>query len=56
MERSTHVRLVDAGWSYRTNADRGWIIYRDPATRLWYSQAEAIRILEAAAILLAESM
>jgi CheY-like chemotaxis protein len=40
--------LLDAGWSYRTNADRGWIIYRDPATRLWHTRDEAIRILETA--------
>ena len=56
MERSTHVRLLDAGWSYRTNADRGWVIYRDPATGLWHSRDEAIRILEAAAISLVESV
>jgi hypothetical protein len=48
MKQSTHSRLLDAGWSYRTNADRGWVIYRDPATGLWHSRDEAIRILEAA--------
>jgi hypothetical protein len=48
MKQSTHSRLIDAGWSYRTNADRGWVIYRDPATGLWHSRDEAIRILEAA--------
>ena len=48
MRRSTHVRLLDAGWSYRTNSDRGWVIYRDPATGLWHTRDEAIRILETA--------
>jgi len=48
MERSNHIRLLDAGWSYRTNVDRGWVIYRDPATGLWHSRDEAIRILETA--------
>jgi hypothetical protein len=48
MKRSIHVTLLDAGWSYRTNADRGWVIYRDPATGLWHTRDEAIRILEAA--------
>ena len=56
MKPSTHLQLLDAGWSYRTNADRGWVIYRDPATGLWHSRAEAIRILEAAAISLVESV
>ena len=48
MKRSTHGRLLDAGWSYRTNADRGWVIYRNPATGQWHSRDEAIWILEAA--------
>jgi hypothetical protein len=47
MERSQHDRLLDAGWSYRTHPERGWIIYKDPATRLWHPRADAIRILEA---------
>ncbi len=47
MKRNTHTRLLDAGWSYRTN-DRGWVIYRDPATGLWHAQNEAVRIAEAA--------
>jgi hypothetical protein len=46
MKPSIHARLVEAGWSYRTNSDRGWVIYRDPSTGLWYAQEEAIRILE----------
>jgi CheY-like chemotaxis protein len=41
-------QLLDAGWSYRINTDRGWIIYRDPATGLWHTRDEAIRILETA--------
>ena len=48
MKRNTHTRLLDAGWSYRTNADRGWIIYRDPANGQWHTRDEAIRILETA--------
>ena len=48
MKRSNHVRLLDADWSYRTNADRGWIIYRDTATGLWHPIDEAIRILDTA--------
>ena len=56
MQRSTHTRLLDAGWSYRTNADHGWVIYRDPATGLWRTRDEAIGILEAAdAVLLVGS-
>jgi hypothetical protein len=47
MEQSNHARLADAGWAYRTNADRGWIIYRDPATGLWHPEKEALAILEA---------
>ena len=47
MQQSNHARLVDAGWAYRTNADRGWIIYCDPATGLWYPRKEALAILEA---------
>ena len=50
MKRSIHKRLTDAGWSYRTNADRGWVIYRNPVTGLWHSRDEAIRILEAAGV------
>ena len=47
MEPSDHGQLADAGWAYRLNDSRGWIIYCDPATRLWHSREEAIRILEA---------
>ena len=56
MKPSTHLRLLDAGWSYRTNTNRGWVIYRDPATGLWHPRDEAIRILEAAAISLDASV
>ena len=56
MQRSTHSRLLDAGWSYRTNADHGWVIYCDPGTGLWHTRDEAIGILEAAdAVLLVGS-
>jgi len=47
MEQSNHARLVDAGWAYRTNADRGWLIYRDPKTGLWHPMKEAMGILGA---------
>jgi hypothetical protein len=47
MRRSIHTRLLDAGWSYRTNADRGWVIYCDPATGQWHTRDEALRILDA---------
>jgi hypothetical protein len=47
MERSNHARLTDAGWAYRTNADRGWVRYRDPKTGLWHPMKEALEILEA---------
>jgi len=43
---SDHQRLIDAGWSYRTNTDRGWIIYRDPRTSCWHTRKEAIEILD----------
>jgi hypothetical protein len=46
METRNHARLGDAGWAYRTNSGRGWIIYRDPETRLWHSQVDAIRVLD----------
>jgi hypothetical protein len=49
MEPSPHARLIEAGWSYRTNAERGWVIYRDPATQLWHPRGDAIRISETAA-------
>ena len=44
-EWSGHARLVDAGWAYRTNQNRGWITYRDPATALWRCREDAIRLL-----------
>ena len=43
---SNHARLLNAGWMYRTS-DRGWVIYRDPKTRLWHLMKEAVEILEA---------
>lgn len=43
--RSEHQKLTDAEWSYRAN-DRGWVIYRDPQTRLWHPRLEAIAIIE----------
>ena len=45
-----HWRLTAAGWSYRTNTDRGWIVYRDPETREWHTADEAAVILEARAV------
>jgi len=41
-----HHRLTDAGWSYRTNEDRGWIVYRNPSTGKWYSRHDALVILD----------
>ena len=46
IEPSHHARLMAAGWSYRTNADRGWIVYCDPATGLWHPEKEAVAIKE----------
>jgi hypothetical protein len=43
---SDHHRLTDAGWSYRTNAERGWIVYRDRGTQKWYSRKDALAILD----------
>ena len=43
--RSDHARLTDVGWAYRTNGDRGWVMYRDPATGMWHTREEAIRII-----------
>jgi hypothetical protein len=43
--RSDHARLTDAGWAYRTNGDRGWVMYRDPATRMWLTREEAMRVM-----------
>jgi hypothetical protein len=40
---SDHHRITTAGRSYRTN-QQGWIIYRDPQTRLWHTRAEALAI------------
>ena len=47
MEQSNHARLADAGWAYKTKADRGWMIYRDPKTGLWHPMKEAMGMLEA---------
>ncbi len=35
---SEHAWLVESGWAYRTNTDCGWIMYRDPVTRLWHTR------------------
>jgi hypothetical protein len=45
-EHDEHQRITAAGWAYRTN-DRGWVIYRDPQTRLWHPHSEAIFIIQA---------
>jgi len=45
MEQSNHVRLLDAGWSYRANGI-GWIVYHDPATGLWHAYGEAVKLLD----------
>jgi hypothetical protein len=41
-----HRRLVDAGWSYCRNEERGWIVYRNPNTGKWYSRQDALVILD----------
>ena len=46
-ENGEHQRITDAGWAYRTNDRRGWVIYRDPQTRTWHTQSEAMFILQA---------
>ena len=43
--QSDHTVITDAGWSYRTNAERGWIIYRDPETGEWRTREDAVRIV-----------
>jgi hypothetical protein len=43
--RTEHQIITAAGWAYRAN-DRGWMIYRDPQTGLWYTRSGAIEILE----------
>jgi hypothetical protein len=44
-----HRVIVDAGWAYRAN-ERGWMIYRDPATGLWHTRSQAIAIIEASGV------
>jgi hypothetical protein len=46
MTQSAHARLIDAGWSFRTNPHRGWVIYCDPATGKWHAADEALRLAE----------
>ena len=46
VEYSKHHRITGAGWAYRTN-DRCWMIYQDPETGTWYTQSEAILIVQA---------
>ena len=43
--KSDHDRITAEGWVYRTN-ERGWTIYRDPATSRWHTRAEALAIIE----------
>jgi len=47
VEHSDHYRITTtAGWDYQTNS-RGWVIYRNPLTRLWQTHTEAISIIQA---------
>lgn len=41
-----HRRLTDAGWTYRMHHSHGWIAYRDGKTGRWYTQKDALAILE----------
>lgn len=43
---SDHRRLTDAGWAYRMNHGRGWVLYRDCKTGRWYTQKDALAILD----------
>ncbi len=45
--KSNHARLTEAGWSYRKGVDRDWLMYRDPDTKQWHSEREAVAILDA---------
>ena len=47
MAITEHETITSAGWTYRMN-ERGWVIYRDPETSIWYTRADAMAILEAA--------
>lgn len=44
--RGDHLRLTNAGWSYRTNEDRGWIVYKNPGTGRWYTRRDALAVLD----------
>jgi hypothetical protein len=46
LEHDAHREITGAGWAYRTN-NRGWVIYRDPRTRLWHTRTDAMSIVEA---------
>jgi hypothetical protein len=46
VEHSDHYWITTtAGWDYQTNS-RGWVIYRNPLTRLWQTHTEAISIIQ----------
>ncbi len=44
-DRTGHQTIMAAGWTYRAN-HRGWMIYRDAQTGVWYTRSDAIEILE----------
>jgi hypothetical protein len=46
VEYSEHRRITDAGWAYRTNDRRAWVIYQDPRTRTWHTRSAAIFVLQ----------
>lgn len=46
VERNEHQRIIAAGWAYRTN-ERGWIVYRNLHSGIWYTKSEAISIIRA---------
>jgi hypothetical protein len=45
--KTSHQRITEAGWRYRTN-DHGWLIYRNPLTGLWHTREEAVNMLDQA--------
>jgi hypothetical protein len=44
-----HEMITGAGWTYRMN-ERGWVIYRDPETGIWYTRSDAMAIVRTAGL------
>ena len=47
VEYSGHQQITEAGWVYRMNDRRGWVIYKDPQSGKWHTHSEAIFIVQA---------